>query len=100
MKSLLRELRGLYVDDEALAVDLVAWCALAVLLLPAVLPRDSDIAAFFIGCLVVFLGNVTVAAVRAHRGPGVDHFRVDRADADHADASAEFSFRGGEKSLP
>jgi hypothetical protein len=95
MKSLLKELRGLFVDDGALAVDVLAWCAVAALLLPAVLPRDSDTAAFFIGCLVVFLGNVTVAAVRAHRGPDVDH-----ADAGHADASPEFSFRGGEKSLP
>jgi hypothetical protein len=95
MKSLLKELRGLYVDDDALAVDLLAWCALAALLLPAFLPRDSDTAAFFIGCVVVLIGNVAVAAVRAHRGPGVDH-----ADAGHADTSREFSFRGGEKTLP
>jgi hypothetical protein len=91
MKPLLKELWGLFVDDDVLAVDLLAWCALAALLLPAVLPRDIDTAAFFIGCLVVLLGNVTVAAMRVHH-------RAPTAHAVHA--SAEFQFRGGEHTLP
>lgn len=66
MRRILAELLGLFVDDGALALGLVLWCAavgLAVALLPA-LPGAAAGAGLLAGCLAILLANVRRAARR------------------------------------
>jgi hypothetical protein len=63
----LRELWGLFVDDGSLALALVLWCAAVGLILPRIgVSGEWSGPILFIGCLVILLGNIALAA-RRHR---------------------------------
>jgi hypothetical protein len=59
-----REFWGLFVDDGSLALALIAWCVAASLILPRLLSEEWSGPVFFIGCVVVLLGNVLRSAGR------------------------------------
>ncbi|WP_051212320.1 hypothetical protein [Rubritepida flocculans] len=66
LRAILHEIVGLFVDDEALALALLLWCAAigaAVLLLPG-LPVPLAAALLLAGCLAILLGTVARAARR------------------------------------
>lgn len=65
MRAVLGEIIGLFVDDGALALALVAWCALvgaAAWAAPALLPAGAPLLA--VGCAAILLGNVLRSARR------------------------------------
>lgn len=65
VKTILRELFGLFVDDGSLALALVLWCAAAGAGLPRLpISADWDAPILFIGCVVTLVGNVAVARRR------------------------------------
>jgi hypothetical protein len=65
MKTFASEIWGLFVDDGALAVGLLVWCAAADLL-PVVLPESTaDAVVFFLGCAVVLFVNLAMTVRRA-----------------------------------
>lgn len=66
LRAILHEIVGLFVDDEALALALLLWCAaigVAVLLLPG-LPVPLAAALLLAGCVAILLGTVARAARR------------------------------------
>ncbi len=65
IKTTLKELWGLFVDDGAMAVGLLVWCALAGLVSRVVsLPAGLAGPLFCLGCLAVLVGSVVAAARR------------------------------------
>jgi uncharacterized membrane protein YhaH (DUF805 family) len=65
VRTTLRELWGLFVDDGSLALALILWCIAAGLILPRVLwMADWNAPILFLGCLVILLSNVAVAVRR------------------------------------
>jgi hypothetical protein len=63
LRAILAEIDGLFVDDGALALALVGWCAAVAActwLLPALLPAAG--AGLFLGCALILAGNVVRAA--------------------------------------
>ena len=64
-----REVWGLFVDDGALALGLLIWCAVAGLLLPKLsLPAGAGAVVLFIGCLSVLVATVFAAVRRKRAG--------------------------------
>lgn len=66
LRAILHEIIGLFVDDEALALALLLWCAAigaALLLLPG-MPAPVAAALLLAGCVAILLGNVARAARR------------------------------------
>jgi hypothetical protein len=66
IRAVLAEIIGLFVDDGALALALVAWCAavgLVVALRPGLAGAAAG-AALLAGCVAILLGNVARAARR------------------------------------
>ena len=60
-----REIWGLFVDDGALALGLLIWCAVAGFLLPRLsLPAGADATVLFLGCLLILVASVAVASRR------------------------------------
>lgn len=65
VKALVAEAWGLFVDDGALAVGLVVWCAIARIALQALpLPPEDDGPILFLGCVVILLVNLTIPTLR------------------------------------
>ena len=63
----LKELWGLFVDDGALALGLVAWCAFSGLVLPRLeLPDGADAIGLALGCIAILVATLAAAA-RRHR---------------------------------
>lgn len=61
--TIVRELWGLFVDDGALAVALVVWCAVAGFGLPrSGLADPWQGPTLFLGCLVILIVNVWMSA--------------------------------------
>ena len=59
LKTVLKELWSLFVDDGSLALALIIWVAIAGLALPrAPLPAAWDAPVLFIGCLAILAFNV------------------------------------------
>jgi hypothetical protein len=59
VRAILTEIFGLFIDDGALALMLVGWCAvLAVVaaLVPALLPVAGPV--LCLGCVLILVGNV------------------------------------------
>lgn len=65
--TILRELWSLFIDDGSLALALVLWCIGAGLILPRTVSfGDWNAPVFFLGCILILLANVALAA-RAFR---------------------------------
>lgn len=58
MRGIGRELWGLFVEDGSFAVAILAWVAITIFLLPAVLPDRWRGAVAFIGLAVILVENV------------------------------------------
>lgn len=73
LRTVLAEIFHLFVDDGSLALALMAWCAVVgagVAVLPALTAASG--LALFVGCAVILLGNISLAARRragTGRGP-------------------------------
>jgi hypothetical protein len=65
MSAFFKELLGLFVDDGSLALAILVWCAVAGLALPELPALDPWRAPIlFLGCLLILMTNVTLAARR------------------------------------
>ncbi len=63
LKTILRELWGLFVDDGSLAIALVLWCAIAGFGLPRSGMSDPwQGPVLGLGCLAILIANVLVSA--------------------------------------
>lgn len=68
LKAAARELFGLFVDDVPFSLAILAWLALATLLLPRLgLPAAWSAQALAAGCLVILVGAARHAATRHRR---------------------------------
>ena len=65
--AIFRELWGLFVDDGSLALALVLWCAAMGVLGPVLLRPSWNAPILFLGCVVILVTNVAVAALRRAR---------------------------------
>ena len=59
LRAVFAEVFGLFVDDGALAVALVGWCAalgIGVWIVPALVPIAGPV--LLVGCALILVGNV------------------------------------------
>jgi hypothetical protein len=59
IRAIMAEILGLFVDDGALALALVGWCAalgILAVLVPALVPVAGPV--LFAGCTLILVGNV------------------------------------------
>jgi hypothetical protein len=66
LRSILRELIGLFVDDGSLAIAILAWVGVVALALPAFgLPEVWRASLLFVGCIAILVENVARSARRS-----------------------------------
>jgi hypothetical protein len=68
LKTIVKELWGLFVDDGSLALALIIWVAACGIGLPY-LPIAAAAPILFLGCLAILIVNVAQTARRKRRGP-------------------------------
>lgn len=68
LRQAVRELWGLFVEDGSFAIAILVWIAVAIFLLPAILPNAWRGPAAFAGLAAILIENVIRTAKRLGQG--------------------------------